>query len=56
MLNVSHEEYRAMKQLKCGENGLSIPPADKGHVTMMMDGGEYDKKLQKMLDDTNAII
>ena len=54
MVNLTPEECRAIKQLKCRENGLSILPADKGRVTVVMDKDEYDWKLQQMLDDTNT--
>lgn len=48
--NTTREEESAIRTLK-DDTGLIILPADKGNATVVLDRDEYDKKVERMLDD-----
>jgi uncharacterized protein (UPF0335 family) len=51
--NISTDERTALKQLKLNKN-LSILPADKGNVTVVMNTKDYKDKIRTLLDDTDT--
>ena len=46
-------EQRALKQLK-HDNDIVILPADKGHVTVVMDKTDYNHKMDTLVNDKNT--
>ena len=51
--NLSIEEIKALQELKKDQT-ISILPADKGRVTVVMDRSEYENKIQNILKDTKT--
>ena len=52
--NLCPEQMRAIRELRSKDSGLTILPADKGCVTVVLDHGEYERKIQQLLDDCNT--
>ena len=51
--NLMRVEQRALKQLK-HDNDIVILPADKGHVTVVMDKTDYNHKMDTLVNETQC--
>ena len=51
--NITHEEEKALKELKKDEN-IVILKADKGNATVVMDATEYNDKINCLLSDSSV--